>query len=96
MKVLIIYNPYAAHGRAKKLLPQVKAFFEQKNISIDVRLTQYPSHGIEIVQEIDFSLYDGIVAGGGDGTLFEVVNGYFNNPSEKYERLFRLENYLRL
>ena len=37
---------------------------------------------IEIVKNADLSKYDGIVAAGGDGTLFEVINGYFQNPSE--------------
>lgn len=83
MKVLLVYNPYAGHKRAKKILPQVEALFTEKKIDFDLRLTDYPEHTVEIVRQANFHQYDGVVASGGDGTLFEVVNGYFQNPSKK-------------
>lgn len=83
MKILLIYNPEAAHGRTKKFLPKVLSLFESKKIEYDLEVTGYPGHAVEIVQEADFSRYDGVAAAGGDGTLFEVVNGCFHNPSVK-------------
>lgn len=83
MKILLVYNPFAAHGRAGKMLPRVEAAFGERNIDFDLRLTDYPEHAIEIVRQCRFQEYDGIVAAGGDGTLFEVVNGYFRNESRK-------------
>ena len=83
MKLLLIYNPNANHGRAAKILPRVEALFTQNSLEFDLRLTDYPEHAVQIVRESDFSTYDGVVAAGGDGTLFEVVNGYFQNPSKK-------------
>ena len=83
MRILLVHNPHAGHKRAKKLLPQVETLFTQKQIDFDLRLTDYPEHAVEIVREINFAQYDGLVAAGGDGTLFEVVNGYFQNPSKK-------------
>jgi len=83
VKVLLVYNPYAGHKRAKKILPQVEALFTEKKIDFDLRLTDYPEHTVEIVRQANFHQYDGVVASGGDGTLFEVVNGYFQNPSKK-------------
>jgi YegS/Rv2252/BmrU family lipid kinase len=83
MKILLLYNPYAAHKRAMKLLPHVEALFTQYEIDFDLFLTDYPEHGIEIIRQADFSMYDGVVAAGGDGTLFEVINGYFKNSSER-------------
>ena len=82
-EVLLIYNPYAGHNRAKKLLPEVLNYFQQKNVTVDVQLTRRRQHGIELVRDADFNLYDGVVAAGGDGTLFEVINGYFLNKSKK-------------
>ena len=80
MKVLLIYNAYAAHKRAKKILPDVEACFNDKNIKFDLQLTDYPEHAVDIVGKADFSQYDGVIAAGGDGTLFEVINGYYKNP----------------
>ena len=81
MKILLVYNNFAGNGRAKKNLPQVENLFNKYKIDFDLALTDYPEHGIEIVSKSDFSQYDGIVAAGGDGTLFEVINGYFKNSS---------------
>lgn len=83
MKIIIVYNPKAAHGRVKKILPDVKALFKEKGIDAEFRMTEYQYHGMEIVKEIDFKDYDGIISAGGDGTLFEVINGYFLNPGSK-------------
>lgn len=82
MKVLLVYNPFAAHKRAKKILPEVESCFVDRCIEFDLRLTDYPEHAMEIVGSADFSQYDGIIAAGGDGTLFEVINGYYKNPDK--------------
>ena len=83
MKVLLLYNPQAGYRRAKKILPVVESLFTKHGIDFDLYLTDYPEHGIEIVRSADFSNYDCLVAAGGDGTLFEVINGYFRNAAPK-------------
>jgi YegS/Rv2252/BmrU family lipid kinase len=72
----------ASHKRAGKILPEVEAHFNSKGIEFDLKLTDYPEHAVDIVADTDFSLYDGLVAGGGDGTLFETINGYYKNPDK--------------
>ena len=47
----------------------------------DLKITDYPEHGTEIVKNADFSQYDGLIAAVGDGTLFAVINGYYQNES---------------
>jgi diacylglycerol kinase (ATP) len=79
VKVLLIYNAKAAHKRAKKILPDVEASFIDKGIRFDLRITDYPEHAVDIVAKADFNQYDGVIAAGGDGTLFEVINGYYKN-----------------
>jgi YegS/Rv2252/BmrU family lipid kinase len=83
MKVLLVYNPQAGNGRARKNLPVVENLFNKYKIDFDLALTNYRGHGTELVSDADFTKYDGIVATGGDGTLFEVINGYYKNSSEK-------------
>ncbi len=79
MKILLIYNPVAGHGQAKRILPKVEQAFQERGVSFDLALTDYPEHGSKLAAEADFKSYDGIVAAGGDGTLFEVINGYYRN-----------------
>jgi len=79
MKLLLIYNPHAGGKRAAKVLPNVKRYFEKENIQTDILFTESRSHGIELVKNADLAKYDGLIASGGDGTLFEVVNGYYLN-----------------
>ncbi len=83
MKLLLIFNPHAANGRAKKMLPKLLERFEERQIEIEVMQTQAQRHGRELTAQADFSQFDGVIAAGGDGTLFEVINGYYTNPSEK-------------
>ncbi|MCK9560512.1 MAG: diacylglycerol kinase family lipid kinase [Candidatus Marinimicrobia bacterium] len=83
MKILLIYNPFAGHGHAQKILPDVESIFEDNNVNFDLMTTDYHEHGITLVKEADFEKYDAVVAAGGDGTLFEVINGYFQNQSTR-------------
>jgi len=75
--LLVIYNPRAGNGRAGKHLPAVEALFRSEHLLADIRRTAYPGHGTAILRDADLSTYDGIIAAGGDGTLFEVVNGFY-------------------
>jgi diacylglycerol kinase (ATP) len=80
MKILLIFNPNAGHGHAGKILSQVEKALNDHNIEFDLQLTHFPGHGIDIIRTANLTLYDGLVAAGGDGTIFEVINGYFQNP----------------
>ena len=83
MKTLLVYNPHAAHGRARAMLPAVLSAFKEAGIDVVLRLTERPGHATQIVEEARLEDYDGLVAAGGDGTLFEVVNGYYLNTSTR-------------
>lgn len=83
MKILLIYNAHAGHQKAKRLLSSVKTKFKQVHIDFDLLLTEYQDHAVEMVKSLNFNHYDGLIAAGGDGTLFEVINGYYQNDSQK-------------
>ncbi|MEW6654140.1 MAG: diacylglycerol kinase family protein, partial [Bacteroidota bacterium] len=40
-------------------------------------------HATEIIANLKLEDYDALAVAGGDGTLFETINGYFKNKSEK-------------
>jgi len=83
MHLLIIYNPQAGGGRAKKLLPQVKKYLKQQAIEATFLLTTHSGHAKQLAAEADLSSFDALVASGGDGTQFEVLNGYYANKTAK-------------
>lgn len=63
------------------MLPLIKDTFRTLRISTEILLTKNQGHGLELAAQADFSAYDGIIAAGGDGTLYEVINGYYKNRS---------------
>lgn len=75
MKYKIIVNPAAGNGISQKRLPLVKSLLNQSGIHYDLSLTQHPWHAAELAQQAVALGYDVIVAGGGDGTVNEVING---------------------
>ena len=80
MKLLIIFNPSAAYGRSANKLADIKAKFESLGIRTTFLPTTHPGHGSELVASADLSGFDGVVAAGGDGTVFEVLNGLYAHP----------------
>lgn len=85
MKLLIIFNPNAAHGRSVRRLAAIKAQFEELCVKATFISTTHAGHGRELVASARLSDYDGLVAAGGDGTVFEVLNGLYSHP--KSERI---------
>jgi diacylglycerol kinase (ATP) len=83
MRILLVFNPNAGHRRAQKLLDPVLTRFAGRDVRVELRQTERQGHATEIVAGADFGTFDGVVAAGGDGTLFETVNGFFANRSAK-------------
>ena len=80
MKLLIIFNPNAAYGRSVRKLAVIKAKFKSLGINTKFLPTTHPGHGKELAAGAELSGFDGLVAAGGDGTLFEVLNGLYQHP----------------
>jgi diacylglycerol kinase (ATP) len=76
LKLMLVFNPAAAAGRAARLLPNVvsalRAFAE-----VELVETRGVGDAVQRVAGADLSGFDGLLAGGGDGTLFEVLNGLY-------------------
>lgn len=82
MKLLLILNPQAASGRTSRLLPNIRDGLE-RFASIELALTRDAGHAVELVADTDLGSFDGVVAAGGDGTLFEVLNGLYRHKPEE-------------
>ncbi|MFC2139798.1 diacylglycerol/lipid kinase family protein [Bacteroidota bacterium] len=83
MKLLYLNNPAAGHKNGVKIYPKILKYFEKCGIDFDNFQTEYAGHGTEIVKSADLNKYDAIAVSGGDGTVYEALNGYFNNNSER-------------
>jgi diacylglycerol kinase (ATP) len=81
LNFLVIFNPHAAAGRAARILPDVLSALE-RFAHVDVLQTSRAGDATSLVSEADLSVCDGIVSAGGDGTLFEVLNGLYSHKKE--------------
>ena len=79
MNLLLIFNPHAAAGRAEQLLEPVRTGLE-RFASVRLHRTTGPGDAIDRIATQNLSGFDGVVAAGGDGTLFEVLNGLYARP----------------
>ncbi len=69
-------------GRASRLLPDIQSSLE-RFAEVDIIQTRHAGHALDLATEAELGLYDGIVAAGGDGTLFEVLNGLYRKKRQE-------------
>ncbi len=77
MKIVLIYNPQAQSGKSVKHIPEIINFFQKKGVLIDTIETSCPGDATVQAKKVKDD-YDIVVAGGGDGTINEVINGIVN------------------
>jgi YegS/Rv2252/BmrU family lipid kinase len=77
LKTLLVVNPHAGKGRARKIYPVVREFLGRDIRRLDVRFSEYPGHAVGIGRETAQNGVERIITLGGDGTPFEVVNGIY-------------------
>ncbi|KAI0499985.1 sphingoid long-chain bases kinase 2, mitochondrial [Dendrobium catenatum] len=78
--LVFVVNPRGANGRTgrewKKLLPYLRRRLGEQ-CNIHESFTSGPSEAMDITREAIRGGADAVIAVGGDGTLHEVVNGFF-------------------
>jgi diacylglycerol kinase family enzyme len=84
-KFLVFVNPVSGHGQATAVWEnEVKPMLAKAGVETRVVLTQYANHAFDCVRT-DEGLgslleYEVILAVGGDGLLFEIINGIAERP----------------
>ncbi|HJV47419.1 MAG TPA: diacylglycerol kinase [Bacillota bacterium] len=71
----LIYNPSSGREEFVKKLPEILDMFEQAGYETSCHATKGPGDATLAAQRAIQRGFDLIIAAGGDGTLYEVVNG---------------------
>jgi diacylglycerol kinase (ATP) len=79
---LLVVNPRAGAGRAEKRLPSLMAALTDAGARFEVARTAGPRHATTIVRDALSRGVRGFAVVGGDGTLSEAVNGFFDERGE--------------
>ena len=72
----IVFNPVSYSGRSTARMKHVRDILDEKGVEYVYRETVRPGDGTIMGAELAETC-DTVVAGGGDGTVFEVLNGIF-------------------
>lgn len=78
-KYAFILNPRSGNGRAGRQWARLDAEISRRLGEYTVFQTQHPGHATELTRFALHQGYDRIISAGGDGTHYEVVNGFFEN-----------------
>jgi len=73
----------SANGRAGKALPEILTTASNLGLKLDIHQTSARGEGAKFLSSAQITGYDGVIAAGGDGTLYETVNGWISNSSDR-------------
>ena len=68
-----------------EIFEKVKYVFDKSNIKLKVLHTEYAGHAFDLANSLDYSNYDGLCAIGGDGTMYEMINGMLKRKDKQKE-----------
>ncbi|MFH1651104.1 MAG: diacylglycerol kinase family protein [Chloroflexota bacterium] len=74
----IIVNPAAGAGKTAQKWPAIRALLQSRGLRFEYRLTEAPGHAVELAREAAKDGHESLVCVGGDGTVHEVVNGWYH------------------
>jgi diacylglycerol kinase (ATP) len=78
LTTVAVVNPASAGGRTARAWPAMRRALAQAGVDLEERLTGGRFEAVELTREALRSGCERVVAVGGDGTLNEVLNGFFD------------------
>jgi diacylglycerol kinase (ATP) len=84
MNCLFIVNPASARGTTLGVWSRLRQEISGLGIAFDEHLTSGPGEATEIAREAFRRGVERVIAVGGDGTLSEIVNGYFDEQGRAF------------
>ncbi len=79
MKLCLIVNPNAGKKQGMAAADEAADLFENHGIDFDIKISEKPGDSVNLAASLKIEDYGGVIAVGGDGTLFEVINGLLLN-----------------
>lgn len=77
-KVLVLLNPKSGSGKSRESFQKyVAPVFIEAEIPYELQVTRYANYAREFVRHKDIYVWRSILVVGGDGILYEVINGLF-------------------
>jgi len=77
----VIINPNS--GKKINKIDRIESFFKLNDIPYEILATKKAGDSFTIPLELDFDKYSALIACGGDGTIFEVINGMMERTDGK-------------
>lgn len=82
-KSMVIVNPVSANGRTGRNWPNIAGELKKAGLQFDAQITSKSGEATLLAQTALQKGYQTIIAVGGDGTLNEVVNGFFDSENSR-------------
>lgn len=79
MKIVLIVNPNSGRKNGKKLVSLVESKLSVHSIDCDTFISLYHGHIPIIVSKLEIKKYDAVIAMGGDGTNYHVLNALLSH-----------------
>lgn len=80
MKKVFIVNPASGNGKSKEIAEEIKVMLDNDGESYEMHYTNAPREAIDITMKYSKKKEPHLIYSvGGDGTLFEVINGISNS-----------------
>ncbi|XP_076394116.1 sphingosine kinase 2 isoform X2 [Megachile rotundata] len=77
-KILVLLNPKSGPGRGREMFQKrIHPILSEAERPYEVHITKCPNYAREFVRTRDIYQWSGLLMVGGDGIVFEVVNGLF-------------------
>lgn len=79
--IAIVLNPNSAGGATKKRFERVRDTILSLGVDVEVHYTAHPGHGTALTRAALEAGAQTVAAVGGDGTINEVLNGFFDGTT---------------
>lgn len=86
-RAMLIANPVAGNNAYGRVSDDLLRTLKDLGLDFDTAVTEYHEHAIELARGAANAGYGIVVAVGGDGTVYEVINGLMAVEREKRPRL---------